>query len=124
MKQMPRISEAEWEVMKVLWQEAPQTANEVIDRLKDKTEWSPNTIRTLLKRLVEKGAVDVDQQGRVNAYAPVVAEADCVRAETRSFLKRIYGGAVKPFLVHFLEEEKLSPEELQELKAIIDRKSK
>lgn len=124
MVKMPQISDAEWEVMKVIWERSPLTANEIIETLKNETDWSPKTIRTLIHRLVEKGAVEVNQEGRLNTFKPIVAEEECVRAETKSFLKRIYGGAMKPFLVNFLKEEPLSRTEIEELKSILDEKVK
>ncbi|GAA4845412.1 BlaI/MecI/CopY family transcriptional regulator [Paenibacillus vulneris] len=124
MNEIPQISDAEWEVMKVLWAKSPSTANEVIEALEDRTDWKPKTIRTLLNRLVHKKAVSYSQESKVYAYFPLVSEDECVRSETASFLKRIYGGAFKPLLVNFLKEEKLSPQEIKELKNILDDKSK
>ncbi|WP_028550616.1 penicillinase repressor BlaI [Paenibacillus sp. UNC451MF] len=124
MNNIPQISDAEWEVMKVLWSKSPSSANEVIEALEDQTDWKPKTIRTLLNRLVQKQAISYSQEGKVYAYFPLVSEDECVRSETASFLKRIYGGAFKPLLVNFLKEEKLSPEEIKELKNILDDKSK
>lgn len=120
MTNSPRISEAEWEVMKVIWSKSPLTANEIIDTLKENTKWSPKTIRTLIRRLVEKEVLDYHQEGRLYAYFPLVSEEDGLRRETQSFLKRVYGGAMKPFLVHFMREEKLSPEDISELKKLLD----
>lgn len=121
---LPKISEAEWEVMKVLWSSAPLTSNEVIKALDKSKTWSPKTIRTLIKRLVEKKALDYKREGKSYSYYPLVKEEECVKAETQSFLKRMYGGAVKPMLVHFLKDEKLSKEEIEELKMILDEKRK
>ncbi|MCS7460395.1 penicillinase repressor BlaI [Paenibacillus doosanensis] len=120
---IPKISEAEWEVMKVLWNRSPLTANEVIEALQNVTAWKPKTIRTLLNRLVEKQAIDINRDGKVFAYFPLVQEDECRRAEADSFLKRIYGGAFKPMLVHFIKEEKLSPDDIKELRSILDEKS-
>lgn len=124
MNQIPRISEAEWEVMKVLWASlVPMSANEVIDRLSEYTDWSPKTVRTLLTRLVQKNALELNQSGKVYTYVSLVDEEQCVRAETQSFLKRIYGGALKPMLVHYLKGEKLTKEDIEELKNILERGS-
>ncbi|MFC6232633.1 BlaI/MecI/CopY family transcriptional regulator [Paenibacillus allorhizosphaerae] len=110
--------------MKVLWSKSPSTASEVIEAMQDRTEWKPKTIRTLLNRLVQKQAVSYTQDNRVYAYFPVVSEDVCVKSETQSFLKRIYGGALKPMLVNFLKEEQLSEEDIKELKKILDHKTK
>lgn len=124
MKTVPHITDAEWEVMKVLWNESPRTANEVIDAMQERTEWKPKTIRTLLNRLAQKQAISFTQENRVYAYFPLVSEGECVKSETQSFLKRIYGGAFKPMLVNFLKEEQLSEEDIKELRDMLDGKTK
>lgn len=124
MNDVPRISEAEWQVMKVLWEEAPQTANAVVDALAPNTTWNPKTIKTLLNRLVNKGALGFDRDGRQYLYRPLVEEAECVRAESRSFLQRVYGGALRPMLATFIEEEDLTPEDIAALKRILNRKGR
>lgn len=124
MTNVPQISDAEWEVMKVLWAKTPRTANEVIEALEDQTDWKPKTVRTLLNRLTQKQAISYSQENKVYAYFPLVTEDECVRYETESFLKRIYGGAFKPMLVNFLKEDKLTAEDIKELKSILDDKTK
>ncbi len=116
----PTISDAEWDVMKVLWQRAPQSTNEVVEQLLPSKTWKPKTIHTLLRRLVDKGALGVEKKGREFSYQPLVAESDCQMAETRSFLGRCFGGGVAPFLAAFVEREKLSAAEVEELKRILD----
>lgn len=122
MKPLPRITPSEWEVMKPLWRKAPQTAAEVIAALSGTTDWTPKTIRTLFTRLVNKGALGYEQHGRVYHYSPLVEEKDCAIAETRSFLQRVYGGALEPMLANFLEKEVLTDEEIEKLKKMIERK--
>lgn len=123
MSQIPNISDAEWEVMKVLWARSPRSANEIIQALEDHSEWKPKTVRTLLNRLVQKQAAAFTQDGKVYAYYPLVSEEDCVKTETRSFLNRIHGGAFKPMLANFLREEPLTAEEIGELKKILEDKA-
>ncbi|MFT9816526.1 BlaI/MecI/CopY family transcriptional regulator [Lysinibacillus sp. NPDC056185] len=123
MRELPKISEAELEVMKVLWVESPQTANEIIVRLESTTDWKPKTIRTLINRLVQKEAVSYHQEkGRLYTYYPLVSQESYLQVETKSLLKRFYGAAFKPLLVNFLKEEKLSSEDINELKRILDEK--
>lgn len=122
MNEIPRISDAEWEVMKVLWAKSPQTASDVIQALSNKNDWSPKTIRTLITRLVQKKAIDFAPNSKPYTYSPLVAEEECTRAETKSLLKRLYGGALKPMLVNFLKEETLSKEDIEELKRILDER--
>ena len=122
MKKLPKISEAEWQVMQILWAHSPLTANEVIERLEPIASWKPKTIRTLITRLVQKKALGVNKEGREHEYTPLVEETECVRAESRSFLKRVYGGALAPMLVHLLEEQALSPKEIAELKRVLEER--
>ncbi|CAG9613521.1 Penicillinase repressor [Bacillus rhizoplanae] len=124
MKELPRISEAELEVMKVLWEKSPQTANEVIKELESIVDWNPKTIRTLMNRLVQKEAVSYHQdKGRMYAYYPLVSQDLYLQVETKSLLKRFCGVAFKPLLVNFLKEEKLSSEDINELRQILDEKN-
>jgi BlaI family penicillinase repressor len=123
MKTAPRISETEWEVMRVVWDRHPITAAEIIERLtqQDPT-WHPKTVRTLLARLVRKKALDYEPQGRLYVYEPKVSERDCVAAASDSFLGRVFGGSLKPMLAHFVRHRKLSRREIEELKRILDGK--
>lgn len=121
MKKIPKISEAEWEVMKVLWSTSPATANDVVKTLSGKTHWKRETIRTLINRLVQKKAVGFKKKGRQYHYFPLVTEAECVRAETTSFLKRFGGGSIEPMLAAFVEEEKLSTEKIAKLRRILKK---
>lgn len=121
---VPSISEAEWEVMNVLWQKAPQTANEVISSLQERTNWKPKTVRTLLDRLVQKKVVGVNQNQKLYTFFPLYSQDECQRAEAQSFIKRIYGGALKSMLVQFIQEQSLSDEDIKELRSILDEKPK
>ena len=122
MQDRPKISDAEWQVMKVLWEKSPVTANQIVEKLIAETDWKPKTIRTLINRLCTKNAIDFDKDGRQYMYYPVLSEEECVRQETRSFMSRIRTDALKPMLAAFLEEEKLSQDEIDELKSILDKK--
>lgn len=121
MRVVPKISETEWEIMRVLWAQHPLTAAEIISRLStaDAT-WHPKTARTLLARLVEKKALDYEARGRLYVYKPRVSEEECVAAASGSFLERVFGGALKPMLVHFIERRRLSRAELDELRALLE----
>lgn len=121
---MPRISEAEWQVMKILWAKSPLTANEVVDSLSAVTQWSDKTVKTLINRLAKKGALGFERQGRMYLYHPRVNEVDCARAEGQSFLKRVYGGALLPMMAAFLEEQTLSRSETEKLRRILDEEGR
>jgi len=122
MKRTPKISEAEWEVMKVLWERSPRTANEIVDELTGKTTWKRETIRTLINRLVGKKALKFEKKGRQYHYFPRVSRAECVKAETESFVSRFGAGAIEPMLAAFVEEKKLSAEKIARLRQILDEK--
>ena len=118
----PNISESEWTVMEVLWESSPRSASDVAKTLKKETSWAENTVRTLLTRLVEKGALKVDDEaGSPKLYSPAVKREACVKAESQSFLERIFQGAAKPLLVHFAKNARLTPDEVRELKRILDQ---
>jgi BlaI family penicillinase repressor len=118
----PRISESEWEVMKICWAKTPVTAQEVIDALARQQAWHPRTVKTLLNRLVKKGALGFKKDGRAYLYEPLVTQHDCVTAESRSFLDRVFGGSLTPMLAHFVDSRKLSPAEIARLKSLLNQK--
>lgn len=121
MSTMPKITEAEWAVMKVLWQKSPQTANSVIESLSD-SGWKPKTIRTLISRLQNKQALGFKKTGREYEYFPLVQEHECVKQEARSLISRAGAAALKPMFAAFLQEHALSPEEIEELRNILNQK--
>lgn len=117
----PRISETEWEVMKVIWAQAPCSASEIIAALaKTDPSWHPKTIKTYLNRLVRKGALGFQKEGREYLYRPLVRENECISQASESFLSRVFGGSLKPMLAHFVEHKKLSAEEIRELKDLLN----
>ena len=122
MNKVPSISDAEWEVMTVIWERSPITSGEVVEALAEKRAWNHRTIKTMLNRLVKKGALDYQHQGRAYLYQPCVSKEACVRRETRSFLRRIFDGAAAPALVHFVKNTELSSNDIEELKRILSEK--
>ena len=124
MKDVPKISEAEWQVMKVLWEKSPLTANEIVAKLEVASRWNPRTIKTLLNRLKNKKAVGFEQDSRVYNYFPLVSQEECARIERDSLLTRVYNGALQPLLAAFLEEQSLSKKEIDELKKILENKGR
>jgi BlaI family transcriptional regulator, penicillinase repressor len=119
----PRISEAEWIVMEVVWRRHPVTALEVVQELASRKQWQDQTIRTMLRRLTRKKALTYKAEGKVFHYEPAVSREQCVRGESRSFLERVFGGAAQPLLVRLVQETKLSREEIAELKRILRDKA-
>ncbi|HEX3716751.1 MAG TPA: BlaI/MecI/CopY family transcriptional regulator [Verrucomicrobiae bacterium] len=119
-QERPRISDAEWTVMKAAWQLGAATSREIVERLKNETDWKPKTIHTLLGRLVQKGALASDKPGREYIFKPLVTEQECRLAASRSFLARVFDGEIAPFLSCFLERGKLTRKEIAELKSILE----
>jgi BlaI family penicillinase repressor len=117
-----RISEAETRVMQVLWAHSPLSASAVIEALAASTSWNHRTVRTLLSRLVEKGAVKATAHGRAYLYRPALSRERFVKEESRSFLTRVFGGSPLAAVVHLVEGEGLSAEELARLKALLEEK--
>ncbi len=124
MKACPQISAAEWEVMTVVWNRTPSAASDIVEQLETKRGWRSRTIRTLLDRLVKKGALRFEVEGKRYLYWPRVTMEKCVRKESQSFLERVFGGEPASMLVHLVKTARLSPEEIQELKRILEEKEK
>ena len=119
------ISESEWLAMEVLWDSAPLTSQEVTQALRSNKNWAANTVRTLLSRLLKKGVLKVETNASgVRAFSPMVSREACIRAESDSFMRRLFGGAAKPLLVHFAKNSNLSPQDVEELKLLLDESIK
>ncbi len=119
MKTLPQISEAEFEVMKIIWKYAPINTNEVTEHLIKATSWSPKTIQTLLKRLVTKKAITYEKQSRIFVYSPLVREEEDINQESNTFLKRFYNGDIAAMLSAYIENDKLSPSEIDNLRSLL-----
>ncbi len=119
MPKTPDITESEWKVMKVLWARSPQPAYDIIEELSKREQWHPNTIKTLLSRLHKKKALKITKYKNLYLYEPLVSEEACVQAESETFLNRVFGGSVKPLLVHFAKKQKLTTSDLEELKKLL-----
>lgn len=124
MAKLPSISDAEWEVMQLLWEGAPLTAGEVVDRVAERNRWKPRTVKTLLNRLVKKGAVTFETEGNRYRYRPRVGRVECVRGRSRSFVAQVFGGAVGPMLAHFVSEAPLTPDEIRQLRKLLDARER
>ena len=116
---LPRISDAEWEVMKVVWRQSPCSAHEVVSALAPSKTWSVGTIKTLLNRLHSKGALRFEKVGKSYLYHPAVTEDRLRAAETESFVDRVFDGSLSPIIAHFARSRKLSEQDLDELERIL-----
>lgn len=122
MNTLPQISEAEFEVMKIVWKYAPISTNEITEKLLQTTTWSPKTIQTLIKRLVTKGALTYEKQSRMFVYTPVVKEHEYIGQESSSFLNRYYDGDITAMVSAYIENDKLSKSELDTLRTLLSQK--
>ena len=124
MKKIIRITEAEWEVMAVVWDRTPVAASTVADVLQGRKQWTLATVRTLLRRLVNKGALQQQAEGRRYIYTALISMADCVRQESDSFLDRVLGRAPSEAILHLVKRAELSKADIQELRRILNTKEK
>lgn len=124
MSALPQITEAEFEVMKIVWKYAPISTNETTEKLEKTTTWNPKTIQTLIKRLVTKGALSYEKQSRVFVYTPLVKESEYIDQKSNSFLKRYYNGDITAMLSTYIENDKLSEAEIDTLRTLLSKRSK
>jgi len=124
MKASIRITEAEWEVMAVVWEGAPVAAAAIAGELHRRKQWSLATVRTLLRRLVNKGALKQQLEGKRYLYTPLVSQEECVQRESESFLDRVLGRAPALSILHLVKRAELSNEDIQELRRILREKEK
>ena len=120
-KVLPQITDSEWLIMKALWEKSPLKNREIVETISKKSSWNNKTIETLLKRLVDKGAVGFNLiNSKIREYYPSVSQEECIRVENETFLKKVYDGSVSMMMANFLKHQKLSREELEKLKRMIE----
>ena len=117
---LPSISDAEWVVMAEFWRMGEATAREVVPALEGRQQWKPRTVQSLINRLVGKGALTFEQRGREYIYRPAVEESRCVHEASRTFVDRVFSGKLAPLLACFLDREKISKSELEEIRKLIE----
>lgn len=115
-----QISEAESIVMDVLWRSHPLAAEDVVAALGDAQQWQDATIKTLLNRLLKKGAIEAEKDGRRYLYSPVLKREDWVLGESQGFLERLFDGRVAPLVAHFSQHHKLSRKDIAELRKLLE----
>lgn len=118
---MIEITKTEFEVLNALWQGYPASANDIIARLNQQKRWHEKTVKTLLSRLVKKQAVDFDKPQRSYLYFPLINKTDYVRSESSSFVSRLFAGKVAPLVAGFANTEKLSRQDIEDLKSVIEQ---
>lgn len=121
MKTIPQISDAELEVMKVLWQSSPKTSAQIVQDVAARQDWKPKTVQTLITRLVTKEALRVENPGeKPFFYSPLVSEEQYQDYANQSFLKRLYNGSLNLMLSSFVKQQSLTQEEIDQLKQILE----
>ena len=106
--------------MSVLWRESPLTVGQIIERAQDGSDWHPNTIKTLLSRLTEKGAVSRKKDGKRFFYVPAVKRSEIVTSESVQFLNQFFDGKMAPLVAHFADQKKLTKQDIEEIEQIIN----
>lgn len=114
-----RISDAEHTVMEVLWDEAPLTAQDVAERIPPERDWTANTVKTLLGRLLAKNIIAYQEDGRRYLYRPLVKRGDYVEGESRRLMDRLFGGKLMPLVAHLAERDALTNEDIAEIEALL-----
>ena len=118
---MKELSEAEWHVLESLWAASPKVGSQIVADLEQRRGWSRSTTLTMLKRMAEKGLITCEDNGRMRVYAPLVEREAAVKKETDNFLKRVYNGSASMLVSSFIKRQRLSAEELSELRQILDK---
>lgn len=116
-----QISDAESVVMEVLWVSSPRSAEDVVEALAAQQDWQEPTIKTLLNRLLKKGAVEAERDGRRYLYSPVLSREAWVRQQSSSLLERLFGGRLAPLVAQFHAEQGLSDEDRAALRELLER---
>ena len=120
MKSRPEITDAERQIMAVLWQQQPQTAREICEALSEQTTWNPKTVHTLITRLHDKGMLERQADGRRFLYATTISEEDFLSRRSRQFVRELFNGRLAPLVACFAEKESLSKADLEELRRVVD----
>jgi BlaI family penicillinase repressor len=124
LEKISKISESEWEVMKIIWEHGPVTSDKIIALLADEVNWTQQTIKTFINRLLKKGVLGYKKEGRWYHYYPLISKEECIKEESEFFLERVFNGAVGTLVSNFLEEAHLSENEIEKLQMILQEKKK
>lgn len=118
---MKALSEAEWNIMESLWEESPKVGSRIVADMAGRVGWSRSTTLTMLKRMTEKGLLACEDNGRMRVYVPLIERETAVKKETDNFLKRVYHGSASMLVSSFIKRQRLTSEELLELRQILDK---
>ncbi len=119
-KNKNQISPAELKILELLWSSSPQSAGQIIEALESRELWKNRTIKSLINRLLKKNAIAFKQDGNRYLYYPLVKKNDYLKTISHSFIHRVFGGKISPLVAHFAKHEKISKEDIKELKIILE----
>ena len=122
MRNLPQISDAEFEVMNIIWKHFPINTNDIVERISEEKNWSPKTIQTMLFRLEKKGVITHQKEGRIFVYSPLISKDAYLEAESNTFVNRFFDGAFNKMVVNYIESQSLSKQDIDELQALLDSK--
>lgn len=121
MRTLNRITDSEWNVMRVIWVQPGLTASEILPLLDPSLNWSQKTVNTFLARLDKKKVLKSEKMGRVKHYEAILSESECQSSESQFFLKKVFQGRVGPALLHFAENEELTDDDINKLRDLINK---
>ena len=122
MNTLPQISDAEIEVMNIIWKYAPINTNDIIEKLEK--EWNPKTIQTMIFRLEKKGVITHEKESRVFVYSPLIPKEEYLKVESKNFVNRFFDGALSQLVVNYLHQSELTDKDIDNLQTILDNKRK
>lgn len=123
MSEIPKISNAEWEVMKIIWKNSEITSTKIVEELQDKIDWKPSTVKSLINRLLNKKVIGFNKLGNEYVYFPLISETECIKQESHSFINKVFNGSIKSMLLTFVESKEISEKDIEELKNILNQSS-
>lgn len=122
MGKLPKISDAEWEVMKIIWALGEATSSEIIEELKGKQPWKSTTVKSLISRLLNKDAISFKKLGKEYFYFSLVSEEECIKEESNSFIKKVFNGSLNEMILNFVKSDNLTKEDINDLRSLLDEK--
>jgi len=124
MDKIPKISDAEWKVMKIIWANNKITSADIVQALKNKTKWKKSTVKSLINRLLNKKAIGFTKVGIEYYYFPLISEDESMRLESHSFINKVFDGSMKSMLLSFARSKEISETDVEELKKILNQSNK
>ncbi len=124
MKKDIKISDAEWEIMKIVWENPDLTGTEIVDLIAPEKDWNFRTVKTLISRLVTKGVLNYNKKRNTYHYYPVISKKEVVKNESKSFIKKVFDGATTHMLAYLVKQSSLSKKDIDKLKKLLNQKEK